>query len=171
MKGGQLFSLEGVMSIVLFVFVLLFLVSFWNLFSSRIIATAEQDELHLQAAQIAEVLVSTSGFPPAWEKNPSQVSTPGLMRNPGELNENKLNQFLTLDYNQTKQFFNIERFDFFFEIRDEKGNVLNSSGLSPTSTSSSVAFQRLVLVNNQISAQVITVLSSQIQVRESVDQI
>ena len=157
MKNAQLFSMEGVLSITLFIIIIFFVLSFWNVYSSRLSAQVVSEELQLQAAHISDLLVQSRGFPDSWENDPTTLMIPGLMQNPGSLHEKKLSQFLALDYATLKKLLNIERFDIEFQIRDESGNMLNSTGASPSSADEAVVFQRLVLVNNQTRQVFITV--------------
>ncbi|HLC74359.1 MAG TPA: hypothetical protein VJH88_00715 [Candidatus Nanoarchaeia archaeon] len=149
MRKAQLFSLESILSIVLFIIVILFLLSFWNLYSSRLSSQIHSEELQLQAAQVTDILVSSRGYPDAWEADPASVVIPGLMLNPGSLDEQKLNQFLALDYETLKQLLNIERFDIAFELRDVSGNVLENRGNISSTADEAVVFQRLMLLKNQ----------------------
>src|SRR3989344_5506685 len=149
MRKAQLFSLESILSIVLFIIVILFLLSFWNLYSSRLSSQIHSEELQLQAAQVTDILVSSRGYPDEWEADPASVVIPGLMLNPGSLDEQKLNQFLALDYETLKQLLNIERFDIAFELRDVSGNVLENRGNISSTADEAVVFQRLMLLKNQ----------------------
>lgn len=149
MKKAQLFSLEAILSIIVFMFVMLFLLSFWNIVSTRLNSAAASGELELQAAQITDILVSSRGFPEAWENDSASVIIPGLMFNPHNLEQQKVDAFVALNYSVIKHAFNIERFDFRFDVRDANGNLLSGVGVYPSTDDEAIVFQRFALINNQ----------------------
>ena len=153
---AQLFSLEGILSLTAFMIMLIFLLSFWNVLSARMIDAATYQELQLQAAHVTDLLLSSPGFPPSWENNSATVVTPGLMDYSHVLDPQKITQFAALNYTTVKRAFNIERFEFRFELRDATGSVLNSLGQYPDEDDDAVVFKRLMLVNNQTREVLVT---------------
>ena len=149
-KKGQLFSLDLVASVVIFIILFAFIISLWNLYSTRLSENIYSEELQLLSFQITDLLVKSQGEPTNWENNPENVSVIGLKLNPNYLDSNKINAFLTLDYNLTKELFNIERFDFNFKILDLNGNTISETGLSsPETNSYIISNKRLVIIQNE----------------------
>ncbi|MDP3919007.1 MAG: hypothetical protein Q8Q35_03855 [Nanoarchaeota archaeon] len=147
-KKGQLFSMDLVVSLVAFSVVLLFLFGMWNLYSVRLNENIASADLSLTAFQVTDTLIKSKGFPSTWENDLNNISTIGLNSYPGALDQNKVNTFLTMDYNYTKEIFNIERMDFQFRIFDSYGNEVNSIGIAPTDDASeSITITRIILID------------------------
>jgi len=108
------------------------------------------EELELLAFQITNTLTKSWGLPDTWELSPGNVSVIGLGHNPGSLDTDKLNTFLSLNYNQTRTIFNIERFEYEFKVLDLDRTVLNTTGIPPSTTAAqSVSVSRFVLVKDE----------------------
>ncbi len=133
-RKGYLFSIDAVVSLVLFIIMFVFIISLWNLYSIRLNENVAAEELQLAAFQITDILTKSGGVPNNWEKNPANASLIGLRRSPGSLDNKKVTAFLSLDYNDTKKKFNIERFEYEFAILDRKGKVLDTAGIAPSNT-------------------------------------
>lgn len=146
---GQVFSLDMVVSVVIFIIALIFLISLWNLYSTRLQDNISSEELYLLSFQVSDILSKTSGVPNNWEKG-SNVSVIGLKLGPGGgISDDKLNAFLTYDYKEAKKVFNIERFDYQFKLLDKNGNLLNSSGLAPSDSKQAVSISHFITVKNE----------------------
>jgi hypothetical protein len=149
-KKAQIFSLDAVLSIVGFIVVFVFLLSLWNLYSIRLQENIITEELNLLAFQITDVFTKTAGVPNNWENNPSNTSVIGLISSPGFLDGNKLTAFLNLNYNTTRSLLNIERFEYYFEVKDVDGNSLNATGKKiENSTSNSISITHFMLQQNE----------------------
>jgi len=156
-RQGQLFSLDLVISIVAFIMVFIFIVSIWSIYTIRLNENVASEELQLLAFQITDLLMKSRGEPNNWENNPDNVSVIGLHLNPGYLDGNKVNAFLSLDYNKIKEAFNIERFDCDFKVLDTDGNLLNDTGLSPDQSSLEViSVSRFAMIENETRQIVFT---------------
>ncbi|MBU0456954.1 MAG: hypothetical protein ABH824_02605 [Nanoarchaeota archaeon] len=149
-KQGQLFSLDLVISLVAFIIVIFFVLSLWNLYLTRLGENINSEEMQLLAFQITDMLIKSPGDPNNWQDDPDNVTVIGLHLNPGYLDEDKLNTFLSLDYDQVKENFNIERFEFNFNILDLDGNIINSTGSSVNeSASQAISTNRFVFIGNE----------------------
>jgi len=148
-KKGQIFSLDALFSIVLFFIMLIFVFVTWNIYNLRI---SEQDahvELQLIAFQIADILVESPGIPSDWETSLSNASVIGLQETPGVVSQEKVDAFLLLDYNSIKESFNIERFDFEFQVKNKNGTIQKLGAQQGNKTSEVITIRRIVYVENE----------------------
>lgn len=151
-KKGQLFSLDLVLSIVVFFVLFLFMLSLWHLYTVRLAHRLDSEELQLAAFDISELMVKSSGVPSNWESDPSTVQVLGLSNAPGALDEKKLAAFLAMDYNASKQVYNIERFEYSLKIISPNGSITEQAGKEPDdSVKESISVTRIVLVGEDTS--------------------
>ena len=154
---GQFFSIDLVLSLVVFVIIFVFVLSLWNIYSLRLSEKVNAEEMQLLAFQISDILIDTKGIPGNWQQDISQLQVLGLQNYPGSLADDKITAFLALDYDQSKQLFNIERFEYQFRVLDRNGNVLNQKGMAyNTSTKEIASVKRLVLLDNQTKQVIFT---------------
>ena len=105
--------------------------------------------MELLSFQITDVLAQFEGTPSNWHNDPSNVSIVGFRDAMGRLDEKKVDAFMQLNYTRARQLLNIERFEYYIEMRDENGNVLNSSGSSPNKNATrSVSTLRISSIGN-----------------------
>lgn len=148
-KRGQIFSLDAIFSIVLFFIILIFVFVTWNIYSLRINEQDAHIELQLLTFQITDILVESSGVPSNWEVSSANVSVIGLQKKPGILTQEKINALLLMDYENVKDSFNIERFDFEFQIVDGNGTI-RKIGVHPENrTQEVITVRRIVYVENE----------------------
>ena len=147
---GQFFSIDLVLSLVVFAIIFVFVLSLWNIYSLRLNEKINGEEIELLAFQISDILVDSQGIPGNWQQDVSTLQIIGLQQYPGSLQNDKITAFLAFDYAQSKQLFNIERFEYQFRVLDRTGNVLNLKGMAyNTSTKEIASVKRLVLLDNQ----------------------
>ena len=156
-QQAQIFSLDLVLSLVGFTIILIFLISSWNIYSARLQENMVGEELQLTAMQMTDILTKSEGQPMQWENNPSNVSLIGLALRPGSLDEDKVNAFVSMDYNQVKKLFNIKRFEYRFMLFGINGTIQNVSGMIPSNSSSQVtSVSRYILLHNETRQLVFT---------------
>lgn len=149
-RKGYLFSIDAVVSLVLFIALFAFVISLWTLYAIRLNENMATEELQLVAFQVIDVLTKSPGVPSNWEQNPTQTTMLGLRRNPGSLDPAKVAAFLAWDYDDARQKFNVERFEYQLRILDGNGNVFNQSGMAPNeSAAQSITVARFMLLEHQ----------------------
>jgi len=149
-KRGQVFSVDLVVTVIAFIIIFVFLISFWNLNVLRFSERKYSDELQLLSFQTTDILIKSPGVPNNWEDNSNNISVIGLGLSLGYLDANKVNTFLGLDYDLTKEKFNIERFDYRFELLSIDGEVLNTSGANLSNNLlENIAVSRIVMIGNE----------------------
>lgn len=149
-KRGQLFSLDAIASLVIFISIIIFTMALWNLYSTRLQQNMLSEELQLTAFQVSDILLQTSGVPSNWEDQPEAVQMPGLAETAPHLVSKKIDSFLALDYNAAKKAFNLEAFEYTFTLLDANGNKIKSSGMSANATKVPViSLHRWAVVDNE----------------------
>jgi len=128
-KKGQMFSLDLVLSMVIFIVIFIFVFSLWNLYILRLTESSQTEEMQLIAFQVSEVLFGTEGIPQDWNTDVEDIIVLGLAgKEDGTLDSTKVNAFFELDYNETKEFFNIERFEYYLTIKNLQGETIDTMG-------------------------------------------
>lgn len=129
-KYGQLFSMDASLSVIVFIFILIFLVVVWNLYSVRLDERVQEEEMQLAAMQALDTLTKTWGVPNNWNLNPAAAQAIGLRLNPGSLDNDKvegLRDPSITDANFAKRL-NIDRYDYYFRILNSIGQPVLEKG-------------------------------------------
>lgn len=133
-RKGQLFSMDASLSMIVFIFILIFLLVVWNLYSNRLEERIQEEEMQLAAIQALDTLTKTWGVPNNWDLNPANAQALGLKLNPGSLDNDKVEALRDpsiTDTNFAKRL-NLERYGYYFRILDAQGNPVLEKGF-PTS--------------------------------------
>ena len=120
----------------------------WNLYNVRLNEDLEYEKIQLIAFQITDLLVKSPGYPAGWEENPSNVGIIGLAQNDRVLSQDKVTAFMNLEYNSSKERFNIEYYDYKFKIKSLSNSVMQESGLN-FGGDTSVVIERYVLLDDE----------------------
>jgi hypothetical protein len=147
-KKGQIFSTDLVLSIIVFTILFIFVLSLWNLYSIRLHQNTQSDEMQLISLQITDLLTKTQGYPHNWQQGIPGNITIGLSSAQGDLSQEKIDAFIALNYTIAKELFNIERFEYKFEIANINGELINSSGIDPNNSIESISIIRHYLQND-----------------------
>ncbi len=149
-RKGQLFSLDFIGSVVVFVLILTGIIFFWNIYTSRFNAQLERETLTFQLVKISDLLVENPGIPTQW--NETNVEVIGLVSSDRKLQVDKLSSFMNVTYDKTKTLFNIDQYDFYFRIVDVNGAFIKANGqfiekgaFPGTAEESIVTIRRIVL--------------------------
>ena len=151
-KKGQVFSTDLMMSAIIFIILISFLFFTMTKYQSKINEAIKSDDMGLKTLQISDLLVESTGDPVSWEKDISKLNVIGLVSSDRKLSDSKLQEFIKLSYNTTKDKFNIMAFDFYFILKDINGattqinNTLIKSGKTPNLDAKNIiTIKRLVL--------------------------
>ncbi len=149
-KKSQLAIMDAIMAISVFVLLIMSVVFIWNDYSVRLGEKININRMQIKAFQITNSLIKTAGVPTAWEVNSTNVEHIGLATKDRSLSKEKVNAFINLSYNKTREVFNINmEYDFYFRLKDLKNNTINITGLSPRNTI--INLQKPVLYENKES--------------------
>lgn len=131
---AQLFSGDMIAAVFLFLLVSTFILFSWNSSIDVAAENLQRREMELAASRILDIMVKSPGYPANWEAgNASVIGLAGYDRT---IDPAKLNAFINMDYNRTKEIFGIG--DYFFRL----GNY--TKGTNGTNT---VFVRRMVIFN------------------------
>src|SRR3989344_564481 len=123
-KKGQVQSLDLFVSATVFIVLIVTLILVWDNFSKRLDAKVSYEDLSEKAIKITDVLVETRGVPDQWENDADKANVIGLVSNDRVLSNNKIEEFIDMEYDDVKKLFNIEAYDFYFKIIDSNGAII-----------------------------------------------
>jgi hypothetical protein len=113
---GQLFSMDFLAAVFIFLLVFGVLLVFWGSFIDNIAKYSERKEMELTVNFISNFLISTSGYPHNWEDDTAHVSTIGLASSDRVIDEKKLDAFVNMSYDDIRQKFMIGGYNFCFNL-------------------------------------------------------
>ena len=147
---GQVWSLDFVTSLVVFLVVLIplfFIWSYVNMQNQQQILFYEVETLTLS---ISDMLIRTEGLPEGWDT--SDVNQIGLSSEENVLNTTKVSYFLTMgnsEYNRTRAILT-GSYDFFFNLTDLNGTSHGIIGNKPQDRMT-IPIERYCLYNERIA--------------------
>ncbi|MCD6496503.1 MAG: hypothetical protein J7K54_04500 [Candidatus Aenigmarchaeota archaeon] len=121
---GQVWSFDLAVSMIIFIGALASVVFAWNFMSTGAFESQEMKSLQLRALGISDSLLRTPGIPEDW--NSSNVIVLGLATD-GLLDRQKVEQFISMDHNKTRQLLDLGGYEYYFEVSDINGTVYNNT--------------------------------------------
>ena len=103
MRKGQLFSMDFLSAVFVFLLVFGILLLYWGSFLDDIAIYGERKDMELYSNRIADFLVNGRGMPNNWHEDPDNVITFGIMDFDREIDEVKLNALLAMDYDKLRK--------------------------------------------------------------------
>jgi len=130
MRKAQLWSLDFVMSLLIFLSAMLAVMFAWSNISMNAAETRQLKELQLKALTLSDSLIRTGGLPEDW--NEGDVVVIGLAQEENVLHATKVDRFFNLsdsDYGRARGLLNMGLYDFLFEISDMNGTVFRNTSV------------------------------------------
>ncbi|UCD03227.1 MAG: hypothetical protein JSV63_01150 [Candidatus Aenigmatarchaeota archaeon] len=149
MRKAQLWTLDMALSLLIFFSALLSAIFAWNYISADTVENRMLKELQLKAFELSDSLIRTPGIPAVW--NDSTVQVIGLAYSDNILDENKVKEFVGMDYSVAASMLDINPYEFYFEVKDINGTVYENSTV-PLSASAStiVPIERYAVYNGRV---------------------
>ncbi|MEM5772855.1 MAG: hypothetical protein QXL86_01355 [Candidatus Aenigmatarchaeota archaeon] len=156
---GQVFSLDFIVSIVLYIFIVSISMLIWHNINTQIEESETNNAFYSNLVSVSDLLVNTAGVPSDWEKlDPStdmeKISQIGLALSTNELSMEKIIAFTKLPYSQAKDAIGAKSRFIYIEFLDTKGNFLRKDGkdlvfgVPPTEDAENIhSISRLVVIN------------------------
>ncbi|MCK4335830.1 MAG: hypothetical protein KAW40_03860 [Candidatus Aenigmarchaeota archaeon] len=147
---GQVWSLDFITSVLVFLVVLIPLFFVWNYVNIQNQQQILFDEVETLTLSISDSLIRTKGLPEDW--NTSDVSSIGLSSEENVLNVTKVSYFLTMgnsEYNRTRAILT-GGYDFFFNLTDINGTAHGTIGNKPQDRMT-IPIERYCLYNERIA--------------------
>jgi hypothetical protein len=143
---AQTWSIDFIVSIIIFFLVLSLIFFFWNYKSSQNIEQSILTEIETSALEFSDSLVRTKGLPEDW--NSTSVIKLGLASEENILDQTKVQAFNnSLSYSQVKDIF--KSYDFYIKITDLNGTVYAEKG-NVLVNKTSVPVERYSILNKKI---------------------
>ncbi len=133
MRKGQVESVDLFIAVGGFLLLSASLLYFWNIYNIRLNEEIENEKMQLNAFHITDLITKTPGLPSSWEKEPEDVEVIGLAASDRVISSEKVDAFISLDYNSTKDLFNINAYDYTLRIKDLGGTTLKEAGINQSS--------------------------------------
>jgi hypothetical protein len=143
-NSGQVFSTDIIFAFTVFIIMAVFLMSTWNFIFDVNKENNNRIRMELLCMQITEQLVMTQGLPINWERAPENVTMVGLAKDDRVIDIEKLEAFMSIDYNTTKEILKTFEYDYYLVI-EEAGYT---KGVFPSSDEITLT-KRIVIYNNQ----------------------
>jgi hypothetical protein len=143
MRKAQIFSMDAVFSMVLFIVIFVFLLSLWNLYSTQLQENVVDEEMQLLAFQITNLLVSTDYY------DASSTIQIGVVESDRQVSSSQLSSFLSADYNQVKEALSIVPYEYHFQHFGRNGTLIDSSGVAPYNSTRVISITRFANLNNE----------------------
>ena len=148
---GQVWSADLVLSSVIFFVAMVMLIFTWNYTSEQINTQASVAEVEGVALFISDSLIRTPGLPDDW--NTTNVQVIGLASKENIINKTKINRFISLDYETSKNLLGTGGHEFYFSLNHINNTVVKNeygqnitAGTYPASNASLVMpIERYVL--------------------------
>ena len=135
MRKGQLWTLDMVLSLMIFFSALLSIIMAWNFISADIFEGQEMTEMQLKTMTISDSLIRTPGVPENWTND--TVSVIGLAYSDNELNTQKVEEFVNMSYSRSRALLSVMPYHFYFEVKDINGTVYTNTS-NPMNSDASV---------------------------------
>ncbi len=151
---AQIWSMDFLMSVFVFIIALGMLVFAWNYTSARILQQNEAGPAENTVIMVSDSLVRTAGIPENWE--PSTVTSVGLAQGENVLNITKVDMFINMSYEYVKTLMGLERYNFYFTVKRLDGTVMKNAqgqnltaGQYPQDSEIVVPMERYVMYNGE----------------------
>jgi hypothetical protein len=119
-------------SLVIFAFLLVFLVSFWFVNIQQIANSAVKERLLTAGVSISDILLKSPGYPEKWEQDPLLLQRAGLAVSSSDqniLSKAKVVNFTALPYGQAKGILGLDGdMQYYITIEDLDNNQLHQMG-------------------------------------------
>ncbi|MBU0530420.1 MAG: hypothetical protein KKC05_02000 [Nanoarchaeota archaeon] len=126
---GQIWSVDFVVSAIIFFTVLFLVILVWNYTSVQGSEVLALKNMQSAAMKTSDALIRTGGLPDDW--NGTNVYVIGLADGDNILNQTKVLRFINTPYSKAKSLLTGE-YDFYFEMLHLNGTVINESGTNLT---------------------------------------
>ena len=168
---AQVLSSEFIIAYFIFSIVLVSALLLWNTTTRDLLISERLYEMDKLATDSVEKLIRTSGFPEDWVEKPvDNISSLGLADESRILDQGKILRFIELmdpnrfdecgggisNYNCSRHLLGMGRYEFYFTMTDEDGNILTlegqncSTGSSPADADYLVTMKRSAMLNDEI---------------------
>jgi len=148
-KKSQAWYLDFMVGLLIFVMVIIIYYQYYGGLTDE--SEAELQELIIDSKSISSSFIS-AGYPRDWTNDTVEIL--GLTEGNYRINTTKLERMKNMTYKQTKDLLKT-RFDFYFYLQDENGNVTDYAGTNSTDPSFLVQSTRFVICGSSVCKMVV----------------
>jgi len=152
---GQIISLDFIVSMSLFTFIIGMSIFIWNNINTQIDEEKQNNMLQTELVSISTMLIETPGTPSNWTSlSPSSISQLGLAVSSNVLSSDKIAALTSLNYYDMKKILGLNFEEIYIDFTGIDGNVLNINGRdmafdkAPESNSSIFGISRPIIIEN-----------------------
>jgi hypothetical protein len=135
-KQGQIFSLDIIFAVSLFLFILFAIITVSQLQNERIVDTEQSTQMQIKVQAAMSSLLKTSGEPPQWYETENFSSVGLVSFGNYNLDVEKVEGLVSKNssyYNVTRAL-GVVPYDFYFEVVNESGIVFSFGVQAPVSS-------------------------------------
>ncbi len=119
MKKGQIFTIDFMVSIVVFIIVLITIISTWYFIDLHIKEVESRRDMHSVSLSVSDALVRSGGYPLDW--NSTNVQSIGLAKEEYVLDLQKIISLMGMDYDSARSIMRLGNYHLFMYITDLNG--------------------------------------------------
>ncbi len=131
-RKAQLFTIDLILGIFIFLLTVVAMFSMWDLYLGRFKKDVIYDENFIKALHITDNFVKTPGYPINW--NSQNVEVIGLATENRNLLVDKVKNLTSMSIDEAKKILNIENQNFYFAIVLLNGSVIEKLGKKELTT-------------------------------------
>jgi hypothetical protein len=146
-RKGQLNSIDFITAIVIFMVLVVFLVTFWFVSVSHLTYGIEENRIGIAAISVSDMLVKSQGAPKKWENDPSNAEAIGLAESANVLSESKIETFIMMDYDESRELMGID-YEYYFFVEELNGNMLYEKG-NVTVENQAISVTRFAILDDE----------------------
>lgn len=150
-KSGQIFSIDFVVAVIVFMLCLAFIDSFWRNAMSSAGLSVERNRLAATALVATDALMMGDGEPADWEDAPGSARSLGLAKkgSPNELDFAKLSNFTAMNESQARALLGL-RPQYAFQVDSIDSALSYESGNDSGMGKKSMGITRYAVLNGEI---------------------
>ena len=151
---GQVFSIDFIMAVIVFVLCMVFITSFWQVSVVSASQAVERNRLAASALVASDALIYGSGMPDKWESSTSDAVALGLAKkgSPGELEQAKLAAFSELSNSSSgtvRKLLGLHS-EYYLQVQGVESDYLFEAGNSSQLGSRSVGITRYAVLDGEM---------------------
>ena len=119
MKKGQIFTIDFMISIAIFIIVLITIISTWYFIDTHIKEVESRRDMHSVSLSVSDALVRSSGHPQDW--NSTNVQSVGLAKEEYVLDLRKVMSLMNMDYDTARSVMRLGNYHISIYLTDLNG--------------------------------------------------
>ncbi len=127
MKKGQIFTIDFMISVAIFIIVLITIISTWYYIDTHIKEIESRRDMHSISLSISDALVRSPGHPTEW--NTTNVQSIGLAKEEYVLDVRKSMSLMNLDYDTARSIMRLGNYHVFIYLTDINGHNVSTGVL------------------------------------------